>query len=140
MPVGTGRAIARITEMTHPLDEYQYDHPDCFVVLEEMLSFLNTLCSIQPQELRAANRVINDWCHASGLKELYEKKVSERPTPRVLNNFLMQWFDGLRTRQFVHHIRDKQHGTMNAASLMRYFDTGHELTDLRKYLFHQIYR
>ncbi len=51
VPFGTGPAVSRIMEMTHPEQDFLYYHPSCFDELKALLEQFNTLFSYKPTSL-----------------------------------------------------------------------------------------
>lgn len=117
VPVGTGRAVARIADMDDPLENYRYEHPDCFSGLRSLLVFLQELSIDQPAEVWHPDPIILNYCDDVGISAKYLAKRKEQPSPAVMNKFLTDWFDGLRTRQFIHHLRDHHFGTAPLAAI-----------------------
>lgn len=140
VPIGTGQAISRIGKLDDALSQYQFDHPDCFQILGDFLQFQEELCTSLPESCRHPDSRVQAWCESSGFVHHYGKKRQQSPSSHVMKKFLDDWFDGLRTRQFIHSIRDHSLGTVNATTLCRHYNiAGTDLTGLRARLAASIY-
>jgi hypothetical protein len=114
VPVGTGRAIEAIGQAE---SDYQFEHPDCFDALRDQIRLLQTLSSEQPSKIVYPDRRLEDYCRSVNLDARYQSKRTESPSPTVMYKHLIDWFDGLRTRQFVHRMRDQHFGTVTREEL-----------------------
>ena len=117
VPVGTGQAVAAIDLLTDPLAQYGFEHPDCFRRLADLLTFISELSDRQPEQCLHPDPIIQRFCESSGLLSQYHNKKAQQPSPAVMLKFLTDWFDGLRTRQFIRFCRDDCFGTIPVSSL-----------------------
>ncbi len=113
VPIGTGQAIGAISRLRHPMQAYRFDHPSCFGALRDFQSLIATLARQLPPRLPSDTGILGQYCRKVRLGERYEKKRKENPTEAVMLKYLHDWFDGLRTRQFIHHFRDQHFGTVS---------------------------
>ncbi len=115
VPVGTGRAISAIADLQDPGTEYQFDHPDCFIELKRCLDSFADIASAKKQQtnhdqIDVCLEQLGFWQHAN--------RVSAKTPPgRQRLAHLHDWFDGLKTRQFIHYFRDNHHGTVRLDQL-----------------------
>ena len=70
------------------------------------------------------DRTLKEYSEVSGLDVHIQKLAKEQSRPAVRQKSLMDWFDALRTRQFIHHVRDRQYGTLPLLDLARHFNVG----------------
>ncbi len=124
VPVGTGQAIASIAELPHALQDYQFEHPQCFEKLRELLLHLEEFSRNADPTIFQRNRTLKEYSEVSGLDVHIQKLAKEQSRPAVRQKSLMDWFDALRTRQFIHHVRDRQYGTLPLLDLARHFNAG----------------
>jgi glycosyltransferase involved in cell wall biosynthesis len=117
VPIGTGQAIMAIDGLDSPLSEFTLEHPNCFAQLKRFLLWLNGISVTQPGQLSTGDPNIDDYVRQIGLIAHYETKKQQSPSPKVMRKHLNDWFDGLKTRQFVHHFRDQQFGRVSIAEL-----------------------
>ncbi len=124
VPIGTGTALASIARMKDPLCDYPFYHPDCFRALASFLSMLRDAGRANWQQKQAGSldeasldKTVADYWQRLGFKQLYQRKLSENPTPTVMLKFLHDRFDALRTLQFIHQMRDEHFGTVPLADL-----------------------
>lgn len=143
VPIGTGQAIKAISGMENPMQDYQIDHPSCFEALGDFQSLIATLARQLPPRLPSDMGFLSQYCYKIHLKKRYEKKRSENPTEAVMLKYLQDWFDGLRTRQFVHHFRDQHFGTISIDELLTwstpFTSPANELSGMRSDLVGLIY-
>jgi len=122
VPIGTGQAIARISDLSDPIHEFQFEHPDCFKRLHDFLRQLSQIADSGDTEVLDQDQTISFYVKTSGLRSLIEKKLEVQRRPEVRLKFMMDWFDALRTRQFIHAVRDRDCGSVSLEELTRYFD------------------
>jgi hypothetical protein len=117
VPIGTGQAIKAIHELDSPSADFTFEHPGCFAHLKRFLDWLDTISARQPEHLTTGDPDTDDYVQQIGLMHHYQHKRRQSPTPRVMRKHLDDWFDGLKTRQFIHHFRDQRFGRITAAEL-----------------------
>ena len=124
VPIGTGTALAGIAQMQDALNTYPFYHPDCFHALASFLALLDAASSADAQpksttrlDETAFDKIATDYWRHSVLEHLYQRKRREHPATAVMHKFLHDWFDALRTLQFIHQMRDAHFGTVPAAGL-----------------------
>jgi len=111
-PFGTGTAVETIlaTDDQH----YDYYHPECFVCLKSLLEQLHTLpaqasidqwLSLLPEKFRA---ILNTL----GLEKFHIHHQKQGFTQDQLKDEVQCWFDGLKTLQFMHYLRDNHYPDM----------------------------
>ena len=143
VPIGTGQAMARIAELDNPVSDFHFEHPDCFRKLHEFLQRLQQIANSGSTDLLSRDQTASLYAETSGLQPLVEKNLKEQTRPEVRLKFMTDWFDALRTRQFIHQVRDQECGTLPLEELARHFavDEAAEaaITSLRHRFADQIY-
>lgn len=107
VPIGTGRAIEKINASG---ETASIEHPDCYVALKEVLSWMKDLAARQTVTPKPQDRTSEQILDAFGFFEHYENKRAQSPSQAVMEKHLTDWFDALKTRQFIHRARDLQYG------------------------------
>lgn len=106
VPIGTGRAIARLSQET----EARIEHPKCYEVLKATLSWMRDIAAAQPRHPATGDPRVDDILEDSGFFQHYETKRDQSSAASVMQKHLEDWFDGLKTRQFIHRLRDRHFG------------------------------
>ena len=117
VPIGTGQAIRAIHALDSPIAEFTLEHPRCFSQLKRFLNWLDGVSDTQPDQLSTGDPNTDGYVRQIGLIGHYEHKRQQSPTPAVMRKHLDDWFDGLKTRQFIHHFRDQRFGRVTLAEL-----------------------
>ncbi len=117
VPIGTGQAIRAIHELGSPIAEFMLEDPRCFSQLKHFLDWLNAISVTQPKQLFTGDPDTDEYVGHIGLMPHYERKRLQSPTPEVMRKHLNDWFDGLKTRQFIHYFRDQHFGRVTVAEL-----------------------
>ncbi len=117
VPIGTGQALKAIHNLDSPTSEFTLEHPRCFSKLKHLLDWLDDVSATQPERLATGDAGIDDYIQQIGLVPHYERKRQQSPSTRVMRKHLDDWFDGLKTRQFIHHFRDEHFGRVPTAEL-----------------------
>ena len=117
VPIGTGQAIKAIHNMDSAIMEFTLEHHQCFSQLKRFLDWLDDVSVTQPEHLSTGDPGIDDYVQQIGLVPHYERKRLQTPTTKVMRKHLNDWFDGLKTRQFIHHFRDQHFGTVTITEL-----------------------
>lgn len=148
VPIGTGQGISAITELAHPEKDYPFEAPACFDILKQFLGWIDQLAALADPQLTRAPGAFAEYARRIGLAEAYEKKLQEKPRIEVLEKHLHDWFDALKTRQFVHHVRDHGlgdnpgAGTVSADMLATapFLTANNDLQSIRHTLAANVYR
>lgn len=106
VPIGTGRAIARLSQAS----EARIEHPKCFELLRATLSWMRDIAAAQPRDPATGDPRVDDILEDSGFFQHFETKRTQSPAASVMQKHLEDWFDGLKTRQFIHRLRDQHFG------------------------------
>jgi hypothetical protein len=117
VPIGTGQAIRVIHELDSPIEEFTVEDPRCFSQLRQFLDWLNDISVTQPKQLFTGDPDTDEYVRQIGLMPHYERKRLQSPTPEVMRKHLNDWFDGLKTRQFIHYFRNQHFGRVTVAEL-----------------------
>ena len=115
--IGTGPAINAISQLSKPLEDYQVPHPDCFNTLRKFLTLLNNLADTQPSAINHPDSEILEYSASINLADKYFTKLEQNPSSTILGKHLADWFDGLRTRQLIHYMRDNHFGSVPLTKL-----------------------
>jgi hypothetical protein len=107
VPVGTGQAVRRIAASPNPLLDYTFEHPDCYAGLGALLQYLDELAARQPDTMAHPDSLIQSIAVSTGLAAHYERERKRGISAGVMRKSLHDWFDGLRTRQFIRRLSDE---------------------------------
>ncbi|MGB1686278.1 MAG: hypothetical protein ACPHE0_07435, partial [Pseudomonadales bacterium] len=117
VPVGTGQAVKNIAAGHNPLTDYTFEHPQCYERLRSLLQYLNELARHQPADFHHPDSLIQSTADAIGLSDHYTS-VQKRGLPApVMQKSLHDWFDGLRTRQFIRRLSEEKGERLPLAKL-----------------------
>ena len=117
VPVGTGQAVKNIAAGHNPLTDYTFEHPQCYERLRSLLQYLNELARHQPADFHHPDSLIQSTADAIGLSDHYTS-VQKRGLPApVMQKSLHDWFDGLRTRQFIRRLSEEKGERLSLAKL-----------------------
>lgn len=104
VPFGTGPALIQIAAMDDPLHEYTYYHPQCFVLLKELLA------AVQGGALDLPGPLPFSPLSVSALQQLgFEKFLAHSQRLKAeqeRQRAFSVWFDAFLTLRFVHLLRD----------------------------------
>jgi hypothetical protein len=117
VPVGTGQTVKTLAEMSDPFSEFRLEHHQCFAALKQFLEHMEHLASQQPDSPMADDAALNEYMTTASFADRYRDKQVEQPARDVMHKHLSDWFDGLRTRQFIHFMRDHHHGYLSIRDL-----------------------
>ena len=144
VPIGTGRSIERIATLNQPITNFRFEHPDCFKKLKEFLEQLHDCVMTNSQAEIKRNSTAGLYLEKSGLNVHLEKLLKRTSRKDVRAKSISDWFDALRTRQFIHQVRDTQLGTLSLIDLANYFGVNESaeqsLISLRQKFADQIYQ
>ena len=141
VPVGTGPAIARIAEMTDPANEFRVAHPGCYEQLRHTLRWMEHLSVSQPADARSHDSQADSLLEQAGFFDHYERKRRQSPGHSVMRKHIHDWFDALKTRQFIHRLRDRHYGRIPVSELGQapFLATGASVETLRRACFSQVF-
>ena len=117
VPIGTGQAIKKINKLKSPPNEFTVEHPACFSKLKLFIERLNSTSLAQPEQFTSGDADIDFYIQEIGFLCHYENKRKQSPTPTVMQKHLHDWFDALKTRQFIHHFRDRYFGQISVGEI-----------------------
>ncbi|CAA6819293.1 MAG: Unknown protein [uncultured Thiotrichaceae bacterium] len=109
VPFGTGMSAANIMQLTAQGKPFCYYHPQTFVVLRQVLQHFDKLwASLDdlPTWLSELPGNSGEILLQAGLTGFITKQQRQRTTKKQFDAQLMGWFDGLKTLQFIHGLRD----------------------------------
>ena len=120
-PFGTGRSISTISADGVP---YAFlFHPECYAILRLLINSLSTLLLLEGKDiLDAVNAIHPELKHFMKQKRFathWDKIAANHHTieARILQFHI--WFDGLRTVQLIHHLRDTAFPNVLAEDALR---------------------
>ncbi|VAW38139.1 hypothetical protein MNBD_GAMMA01-268 [hydrothermal vent metagenome] len=102
VPFGTGPALAKISELDN-INNYQYYHPRCFILLKQWIDFLNNLWQqdslyiIEPKD-----KLLAELYHFFNCKNVFSKCQPQITSQTRWSQFVHQWFDAFKTLKAVH--------------------------------------
>ena len=107
-PFGTGQRIERF--LTHQRDEYELYAPEIFGTIKNLISAINTNSRLDSTNFLKIAAQIEPKLKDFLIKIDFEKnwnnfRNQNKKESGVIKQF-HQWFDGLRTLQLVHYLRD----------------------------------
>jgi hypothetical protein len=125
-PFGTGRALHKIRQLRHPIDEFLYYNPMVFVLLKDWLSVIPEIWRQRNHidldflsKNAAANRQILKSCLlASGVLPVIRRGASQYKSRPAFNRYIKHWFDAFRTLKFIHYLRDNHFPSVPLKEIM----------------------
>ncbi len=108
VPFGTGMSAANIMQLTARGKPFCYYHPQTFVALKQVLEHFSSLWEVRHnpeswlKQLPTESAIL---LLKAGLITFVEKQQQYR-SKQQFDRQLMNWFDGLKTLQFIHGLRD----------------------------------
>ena len=133
-PFGTGRVIAN--ENMNETNVYDFlFHPECYTVLKQWLELANDTIMLPPAELvNAAGTVhkeLKSFLKTKRFQAQWEKISANHPTTKARSQQFHVWFDGLRTIQLIHHLRDTAFPNIPAEDAISTLFTWYKQTQTR---------
>ena len=83
-----------------------FENPECFHQLKLVIDMIEQLASDQRKELIFPNEKIQTYLQRIQFSEHYHAKREQNPSYLVMKKHLHDWFDALKTRQFIKHLQD----------------------------------
>lgn len=141
VPIGTGRGITKIMALESPEHDMRVEHPDCFTTLKHFLAMLDWAATTRNSPAHYHDRILAEYAEKIGLTRHIESRVQSGTGNAAVRKQITDWFDGLKSRQLVHHFRDHHHGTVsiNAIDQAPFLKPGTD-ADIRAQLTAQILR
>lgn len=109
VPFGTGMSTAKIMQLTEQGKPFYYYHPQSFVTLGQVLQHFECLWDSLddlPDWLEQLPNSSTELLMQAGLAGFITKQLRQRPSKGQFDAQLTGWFDGLKTLQFIHGLRD----------------------------------
>lgn len=108
VPFGTGKAISRV--LAEGENSILFYNPNCFKVLRELLSLVNSNASKSSVEfLHGADSIdhnLYNYLASIDAKQIWEKlEKNNKEHSRFMKAF-HEWFDGLKTLKLIHYLSD----------------------------------
>ena len=109
VPFGTGMSTANIMQLTAQGKPFCYYHPQTFIALGQVLQHFDKLWGSLdnlPAWLSGLPGNSGELLLQAGFTEFITKQQKQRTAKKQFDKQLMGWFDGLKTLQFIHGLRD----------------------------------
>lgn len=108
VPFGTGVSTAHIVQLTRQNQPFHYYHPQTFIALREVLVHFDQLWESNSLEqwLQQLPENSAQALLKLGIASAVEKQKKQCRSKQQFDRQLVNWFDGLKTLQFVHLLRD----------------------------------
>ena len=108
VPFGTGRRVQRFLDGGE--DEYRLYHPDSYGVIRDWLAFAGAHHGRDSASLLSEAGVIHSelqgFLVAQNFAQAWDRMRDQAASEDALTAQFHRWFDGLRTIQCIHHLRD----------------------------------
>ena len=125
VPFGTGPACGKIMALSHPFEDYQYYHPQCFIQLRSALDLLRQLAAaeapLQIWQMQLSKRPMQPFVRQlqdMGTGAAIDHASQQSRDPEQFSRHLTTWFDAFRTLKFVHGIRAHYHPSTSLRMLL----------------------
>ncbi|NNJ73424.1 MAG: hypothetical protein HKP09_09610 [Enterobacterales bacterium] len=117
-PFGTGTAVNKI--ITTKDRHYDYYHPECFVCLKSLLEQLQTLPTQASFEhwLSHLSETFREIMVKLALEKFHTHHHKQGFSQDQLKDEVQCWFDGLKTLQFIHYLRDNHYPDMSLSKAL----------------------
>ena len=107
-PFGTGRSIS--TSKTAPLPHAFLYHPECYQILRELLQLIKDSTTMNGKQLLDAAVIIHPelkrFLAQKRFRTHWDRITANHPASEARQAQFHVWFDGLRTIQLIHHLRN----------------------------------
>ena len=105
-PIGTGQGTRKILNDLMKGEVVLFENPECFHQLKLVIDMIEQLALDQRKELIFPNEKIQTYLQGIQFSEHYHAKREQNPSYLVMKKHLHDWFDALKTRQFIKHLQD----------------------------------
>lgn len=109
VPFGTGMSTAKIIQLTEQGKTFCYYHPQTFIALREVLQHFDSLWTQRdhlPKWLETLPFYSKELLLKAGLEKFITTQNQQSVTKQQFDKQLTNWFDGLKTLQFIHGLRN----------------------------------
>ncbi|MEZ5536102.1 MAG: hypothetical protein R3F02_10805 [Thiolinea sp.] len=110
VPFGTGMSTAKIIKLTEQGLPFCYYHPQSFIALQQVLQQFGSLWDAR-NDLAAWLEQLPEYSAElllkAGLARFVETQRRQSVSKQQFDSQLVNWFDGLKTLQFIHGLRDR---------------------------------
>ena len=104
-PIGTGQGTTRILNELRQGKAVLFENPECFRQLRLVIEMIERLALHQEQEIVFPNKEVQGYLEKIRFPEHYQTKREQNPPYLVMKKHLEDWFDALKTRQFIRHLQ-----------------------------------
>ena len=104
-PIGTGQGTRKILNELKQAKTVLFENPECFRQLKLVNEMIERLALHQEQEIVFPNEEIQAYLEKIHFPENYQTKREQHPPYLVMKKHLEDWFDALKTRQFIRHFQ-----------------------------------
>ncbi len=140
-PIGTGQGISHFQACLLKGEQPLFEHPDCFKELRTTIEAMEILSFQQTKNPIFPNKRIQAYMEKIGFLEHYEIKRKQTPSPQVMKKHFEDWFDGLKTRQFIRYFQDAFFGKVSRTKLSEgwFLKCGNGIATLRDFCEKQVF-
>ena len=100
-PIGTGQGTRKILNELRQGKTVLFENPDCFRQLRLVIEMIERLALHQEKEIVFPNKKIQAYLEKIYFPAHYQMKRRQNPPYLVMKKHLEDWFDALKTRQFI---------------------------------------
>lgn len=110
VPFGTGPALRRIGDVLLRGESPMLDSPQCFVAIGRWIRALDRFAEHGRISMFQSEAGEPEADVALGASRAFAHLARRNPPGPILRRHLHTWFDGLRTIQLLHRVRDQKYG------------------------------
>ena len=104
-PIGTGQGTRKILNELRQGKTVLFENPDCFRQLRLVIEMIERLALHQEKEIVFPNKKIQAYLEKIYFPAHYQMKRKQNPPYLVMKKHLEDWFDALKTRQFIRYLQ-----------------------------------
>ena len=121
-PIGTGQGTKKILSELRQRKIVLFENPDCFWQLKLLTNMIEELALHQDEKIVFPNKKIQAYLEKIYFPAHYQMKRKQNPPYLVMKKHLEDWFDALKTRQFIRYLQTTlYHGVPVTDSEMHFF-------------------
>ena len=104
-PIGTGQGTKKILSELRQRKIVLFENPDCFWQLKLLTNMIEELALHQDEKIVFPNKKIQAYLEKINFPRHYQIKRKQNPPYLVMKKHLEDWFDALKTRQFIRYLQ-----------------------------------
>ena len=104
-PIGTGQGTKKILSELRQGKLVLFENPDCFWQLKLLTNMIEELALHQEEKIVFPNKKIQGYLEKINFPRHYQIKRKQNPPYLVMKKHLEDWFDALKTRQFIRYLQ-----------------------------------